>query len=390
MAQNAIKASWNTSADTLEVDFAIVLSRVIESAKSDPAELRHIIYEAARIRLQREARSKDPPADPGEMRRLSSALETAISRVEAISSKQDQLQALKSLDRLIGSVDPIGPTATGSPHPVLIVDHPTPNHGRMRLLGLRAFANRVPSVVARARNGYRVGPAARALLVAMFALAIYAAFHIRHQFFPQQAEEEAVPLDPAAPASMPAKPAESILGLRDFPLPSFYGMYAVSNGELYELDALPLKVPDPRIFMSGLLTKPSHTVIPDGRVAFVAFRRDLAANAPDRASVRVVARIVRAMSFTAGRKAAVSAVDDSWAVRNISYSYRVGPLGDQPEMLLIRPESSDFSLASGRYAMVLKDLAYDFTVAGEITNSAHCLERTEAANGTFYSECHRP
>jgi len=56
----------------------------------------------------------------------------------------------------------------------------------------------------------------------------------------------------------------------------------------------------------------------------------------------------------------------------------------------IRPESSDFVLAPGRYAMVIKDLAYDFTVAGESTDPAHCLERTEAANGNFYSECHKP
>jgi hypothetical protein len=167
-------------------------------------------------------------------------------------------------------------------------------------------------------------------------------------------------------------------------------MYALSNGALFELDPLPLKVPDPRIFMSGLLTKPSRMVIPDGRAAFVAYRRDLAANAPDRASVRVIARIVRSLNFSAGQKPNVAAVDNSWAVRNISYDYRVAPLGDQPEMLLIRPESSDFVLAPGRYAMVIKDLAYDFTVAGESTDPAHCLERTEAANGTFYSECHKP
>jgi hypothetical protein len=41
----------------------------------------------------------------------------------------------------------------------------------------------------------------------------------------------------------------------------------------------------------------------------------------------------------------------------------------------------------GRYALVVKGQAYDFTVAGEITETAQCLERTEAANGTFYSEC---
>jgi hypothetical protein len=39
---------------------------------------------------------------------------------------------------------------------------------------------------------------------------------------------------------------------------------------------------------------------------------------------------------------------------------------------------------------VLKGQAYDFTVDGQITDPAHCMERTEAANGSFYSECRMP
>ena len=327
MAADALSRTLNTPADTLEVDFALVLSRLIESLKADPAELRHVVYEVARIRLQREGWNKDRPADFCEMRRMSLALETAISRVEAFSATQDQLQALKSLDRLIGSGDQTASIATaGSPDRILIIDHPA--RGRMRLPGLWAFAN-------------RLAPAARVLLVTMFAIVLYAAFSLGHHFFrqAQQAGEESarpgtaasapVAVEPPLAAVRPASPAQ----LRDFPLPSFYGMYALSNGELYELDPLPLRVPDPRIFMSGLLTKSSRMIIPDGRVAFVAYRRDLAANAPDRASVRVIARIIRALSFAAGRKPNVAAVDDSWAVRNISYDYRVAPLGDQPEML---------------------------------------------------------
>ena len=45
---------------------------------------------------------------------------------------------------------------------------------------------------------------------------------------------------------------------------------------------------------------------------------------------------------------------------------------------------------TGRYALVLKSQAFDFTVSGPITEPGHCLERTEAANGTFYSECRNP
>jgi hypothetical protein len=76
-----------------------------------------------------------------------------------------------------------------------------------------------------------------------------------------------------------------------------------------------------------------------------------------------------------------------WTVRNISYDFRVAPIRENSELLLLRPESPEFEFAPGRYALVVKGQAYDFTVAGEITETAQCLERTEAANGTFYSEC---
>jgi hypothetical protein len=47
-------------------------------------------------------------------------------------------------------------------------------------------------------------------------------------------------------------------------------------------------------------------------------------------------------------------------------------------------------LPAGRYVLVLKNIGYDFTVAGNITDPAQCLERTEAANGVFYSDCVKP
>jgi hypothetical protein len=91
--------------------------------------------------------------------------------------------------------------------------------------------------------------------------------------------------------------------------------------------------------------------------------------------------------FARTGKAETARLDDVWTVRNISYDFRVAPIRENPEMLLLRPENPEFKFAPGRYALVVKGHAYDFTVAGEITETAQCLERTEAANGTFYSEC---
>src|SRR5262245_52070773 len=89
-----------------DVDFAIVLSRTIESLKSDPSQLRSTIYELARVKLQRAAWERDPPLSILEMRRLMLSLETAIERVETYSARQDEVRALQMLDRLIEDAAP--------------------------------------------------------------------------------------------------------------------------------------------------------------------------------------------------------------------------------------------------------------------------------------------
>jgi len=91
--------------------------------------------------------------------------------------------------------------------------------------------------------------------------------------------------------------------------------------------------------------------------------------------VRVIASVIRALTFDARGKASISKIDSQWAIRNVAFNFRVAPLTEQPEMLLIQPELPDFVLPGGRYGMVLKDVAYDFYVAGPITETAKCLER---------------
>jgi hypothetical protein len=76
-------------------------------------------------------------------------------------------------------------------------------------------------------------------------------------------------------------------------------------------------------------------------------------------------------------------------MRNISIPYRTGPKKDYPDMYEIRSEDSNVPLTPGRYALVVKGLAYDFTVAGQVTDPRLCLERLVANNGRFYSECRK-
>src|SRR5262249_28791647 len=89
-------------------------------------------------------------------------------------------------------------------------------------------------------------------------------------------------------------------GVSGIPLPNSYGVYALSDGNLTVLDLLPIKVPDSRIALSALITTPSQAHLPAGKVQFVVFRRDLANDAPDRVTVRVVAQVMRALTFGPG------------------------------------------------------------------------------------------
>jgi hypothetical protein len=142
--------------------------------------------------------------------------------------------------------------------------------------------------------------------------------------------------------------------------------------------------------MSTPVQTPSRTVLPDGRIAFIVFRRDMTVSAPDRVAVRVIAKVTRGMTFNTAGRASTTSLDDQWAIRSTSYDLRVAPLSDNPEMLLLRPENTDFVFPAGRYGLVLKGQAFDLSVDGPITEPAQCLERVAAANGNFYSECRSP
>ena len=390
-----------------EVDFAIVLSRVIADVTQNPAELRNAIYDLARIKLKQEAWERSPPIGILETRKLSLALETAIERVEAISIKQDQRQAIKSLEHLIENLGvrsdhsltppsteyPLIEIAPGNPSRLLA---PQPNED------LEPVAPNAKSASPAFRRRIFITIAASLLAIAGLggAIGLFKLELFGPRTNPDVGTQKSATVDPAIRSQPSAtKDAESN-GEQvspgspdrnsDIPLPQVYGIYAVSGGKLYELEPLPGRVPDRRVFMSAMITKPSRTIVPDGRISFLAYRRDLASAAPSRISVRVIAKVHRAMTFDPAGKVAVSAVDNSWAIRNVEYDLRVSPMNNNPEMILIKPESADFVLSPGRYGMVLNNIAYDFFVSGDAADTVHCLERTVAANGVFYSQCRSP
>jgi len=173
--------------------------------------------------------------------------------------------------------------------------------------------------------------------------------------------------------------------------PDTYGLYALADGHLTRLEPLRNRVPDTTIALPGVITTPSVNTLADGHLSFVAFQRDLITSAPDRATIRVVAKLSRILSFTPEGTPRVSVpAEDSWATRAVSMDLTVAPVADNPEMVVLRPANPDTALAPGRYMLVFKNTAYDFSVQGQVTSRAHCVERTETQSGPVYSECRGP
>src|SRR5713101_374237 len=74
-----------------EVEYALILSRMINTVKEDPSQLRLTIYEFARARLKIDTEWIEEP----ERERLAAALETAIQGVEDFSARREDKERLQ-------------------------------------------------------------------------------------------------------------------------------------------------------------------------------------------------------------------------------------------------------------------------------------------------------
>jgi hypothetical protein len=352
-------------------DFSRMLVKVIDNVQQDPAQFRNLVYEMARVQLQREAWHRDPPMNILEIRRMMLSLERAIERVETDAALRDGIPALAPAEVVFPS------DQTSAQDAVVVLEH---SAARLRPAAVHRATNSAAPLRALLRLGIVVAVAAGA------AITLDRDFHFLSPGPAVVATQQPLPalraaINPISQQNTAPSPAPT------GPMPTVYGVYALNGGHLYELDPMAGRAPDLRVFMSAVMKTPSHTVLPDGDLSFIVYRRDIASSAPDRVVVRVIAKIARALTFSKGGHPTTVNVDGEWAIRNVTFDYRVAPSSDSPEMIVVKPEAEAPPLAPGRYALVIKGQMFDFTVDGPITQAAHCLERTEAANGSFYSEC---
>jgi hypothetical protein len=171
-----------------------------------------------------------------------------------------------------------------------------------------------------------------------------------------------------------------------FAAPDTYGVYAVSDGQLTPLDSLPIRVPDARVSISSTISKPAPAPLANGHLSFVVYHRELATSVPETASVRIVAKVMQATAFAGGKPKSM-AIEDTWAVRGGAVDLRIAPVPGNQEMVVIRAADPNFTLSPGRYVLMFKNQAYDFSVAGTVTDTAQCLERADLQDRSVYSEC---
>ena len=389
------------------------LAQMVAEVSQDHGHLRAFIYEFARIKLRKDLYPRFVEGAWSEIEEQMRGLENAIDQVEAEFAQNAPVLSFKSqaeappdprdqVPRLSATTswNAGGTTRFGEGS---IQARSLLTHSNAREFSSRSitFASGTPSSASLGKH-LRSRPWLTAQLGVAVAIGvgIYAAFNARtildkggvHWLDKAQSVvSSAASSEKSAVARDRDERSKSNAARRerggDFPVPAEYGAYAVVDGRLIELEQLAIRVPDPRVAISAAFAVPSRSHLPSSPNEFVVFRKDLLNGAPDRVAVRVVAKVTKALSFDASGKPKTSNVEQSWVIRNNAYSMRVGPLPENPEMVMVRSEQPSLSLPAGRYVLVVKGVGYDFTVDGTVTDSAHCLERTEALNAPIYSEC---
>lgn len=383
-----------------------VLSRMVTAVSQDHNQLRTLIYEFARRKLRKDLLRQFEDGDWSEIERQISTLESAINQVEAdfagvAPPSPSPPPALSFNGNEATSSPPLNPISQKD----LVDDHGSETLPEFLSPRVRDVAQPAPIItVTEYRHAAAPGHFAanfwrtvQLVIAVLLGLGIYSTINGEAALYMLTFHHFGQPTTTSVPAATspqntvannsPTPETKIRSGVTDLPLPTSYGVYAVVNGQLISLDTLPIRVPDSRVAISAMITTPSQAHVPDGQTQFIVYRRDLANDAPDRVSLRVVAQVMRALTFSDGGKPTYTNVDQSWVVRGTSYQMSVAPVADNPEMIVIRPDPPSLILPAGRYALVLKTGAFDFTVDGPMHDPAHCLERTETLGTSVYSEC---
>lgn len=400
----------STLSTRLEVDFALALTRLIDDARNDPAQLRAVVYQLAREKLRDQIAGQD-------VRRgvvMTHAFDVAVQRVEAFAQTDDRqnspqltaehTRALRSVAEQLASIAPslaadrpesapMRAVSSFSPSisPITAARRPTssfaagrPKENRTLLVRFAAvFAVILGAVVA-----FSLIQGRRDSLQASTTQAVMGAW----MSVPERPVDQALAIKSASPvrrASLAPEtsPAVPLPAAKDSPVPAGFGVFAMSGSRLFKLEASPLPMPDltAKFAARGRTSAPQK--LPPGPIKFVVHRALDDGLSITTAEVRIVARVARETSFDRNGRPVTAFPENSFVLRNVAYPYRALPVKDSDTMVELRSDDPDQMLVPGRYTLIVNNATYDFTIDGNVTNGAHCVERLTLPTGPLHSEC---
>lgn len=219
--------------------YSVLFSVIRTSARDDP-HLRKTIYELARNELRRQLDWQANETGYSERTQKLRELESAIEQIEA-ELAEDTSRASFSETNIFApiTVSTIEIIPPGRPAAPLLE------------LGYKSAADRAP------RRAF--SPVSSLLSLAAAAILAVAAY---------VAIERALYDAPLSPVRADLHAVRDIVRnhASALPTPGAYGVYALSNGKLAELEPLPIKIPDRGAAMYGTLSTASKTNLPNGRL----------------------------------------------------------------------------------------------------------------------------
>jgi hypothetical protein len=389
---NTDERNANVPASANPLDYHSILLEAIKKTKQNSAQLRALVYERARFNLKRDALFGYSSMGLADLVRQINEFELAVARIEANAIDDQPSPAYREQAELLDTTHASSSNAVQILPPRSI---PPLYAGLNPIQRVELFQHdrRPKEAVPYVRSANQF------IGIALLGIAFIGTVIIAGTLWPSPKVSPQIEIANKLPqtgetAAKHSSPSEDSTALTDsssktpFPLPTSFGVYVLSDNKLTELEASPINIPDPRIALSAEIKMPSTTTISDSKPAFILFRRDLLNNAPQKVTLRVIARMARETKIVDG-KAAVTNIEGAWRIRNISRELKVSPIAGQREMVIARADDN-VSLAAGRYALVLNRIGYDFTIKGPAQSPEFCLEGFETANGSAFTQCRTP
>jgi hypothetical protein len=367
----------------MTVDYREILMRALERVDTRSVETRLSIYQLARSTLMDELRSGRPPLSPSQQLKEVVLLSRAISAVEG-EMFGNMLRASERGDA-VNVLEGPNPTqlyrdralAYSPSTRMLVPADELDNHIEDRVANAVQRSSRAILHQARPQLALRVARTTADLAYG----AVFGAVAVLLI--------AGVSIESSRTSAKVAGDAQTVQTVRPrtsmVEVPASYGVYADLRGKLVEMNSLSVVPFDPRA-KTVLQVKERNSVrLPDHAPQFFAYRRDFLTSAPDRIPLRVVALLARVMKFDVSGKVVTEVDGNTWILRPSPYELRVAPVADNKEM--IKVTSGAVQLPAGRYAMMLSEQYYDFTVEGNVTDPAQCVESAPTARGPIFYDC---